>query len=130
MVMIDDCLLDSVMEQAGKSPRLRMNYNFHKSLDAKAQRLLNALKVGTELPIHRHRHTIETYVLLRGKIDVLFYDDRKVLQNRIHLDPKLGLYGLNIPEGQWHTLEVLEDSVLFEVKDGPYILLQEEDMLR
>ena len=130
MVWIDDCLLDSVMEQAGMSPRLRMNYNFHKTLDAKAQRLLNALKVGTELPIHRHRHTIETYVLLRGRIDVLFYDDRKVLQNRIHLDPKRELYGLNIPEGQWHTLEVLEDSVLFEVKDGPYMPLQEEDMLR
>lgn len=130
MVLIDDCLLDSVMEQAAKSPRLRMNCNFHKTLDAKAQRLLNALKVGTELPIHRHRHTIETYVLLRGRIDVLFYDDRKMLQNRIHLDPKRGLYGLNIPEGQWHTLEVLEDSVLFEVKDGPYMPLQEEDMLR
>ena len=66
MKIIDTSLLDSVTEQAIKSPRLRMNHNFHESPDAKSQRLLNALEPGTELPIHRHRHTAETYIVLRG----------------------------------------------------------------
>ena len=63
--MIDEALLNEVTQQARMSPRLRMNYNFHDSLEAKAQRLLNALEPGTILPIHRHPHTAETYLLLR-----------------------------------------------------------------
>lgn len=78
-MLIDKNLLDQVTEQAEKSNRLRMNYNLHDSLDAKAQRLLNALEPGTILPIHRHRHTAETYIVLRGSINVIFYDDNKTI---------------------------------------------------
>ena len=74
-MIIDDDLLNRIAGQAKECNRLRMNYNLHDSLEAKAQRLLNALELGTALPIHRHRHTTETYILLRGCIDVLFYDD-------------------------------------------------------
>ena len=44
MLVIDKELLDGVTAQAKASPRLRMNYNLHETLDAKAQRLLNALE--------------------------------------------------------------------------------------
>lgn len=130
MMIIDKNLLDAVSAQAKRSDRLRMNYNFHDSLDAKAQRLLNALEIGTVLPIHRHQHTAETYLLLRGKLRVIFYNDLGEESSSFHLDPLTGNYGLHIPAGQWHALEVLEkDSVIFEVKDGPYLSLQEEDIM-
>lgn len=130
MKLIDNGLLDEVTRQAKESPRLRMNYNFHKSLDAKAQRLLNALEPGTILPIHRHPHTSETYVLIRGKIRVMFYNDAKEIVESAVLDPLAGVYGIDIPENQWHTLEVLESgSVILEVKDGPYTPITEKDML-
>jgi hypothetical protein len=74
-MLLDDRLLDRVQGEAKASERLRMNFNLHDSLDAKAQRLLNALEPGTILPIHRHPHTAETYILVRGRIDVMFYDD-------------------------------------------------------
>ena len=67
-ILIDHVLLDRVTKAAKESPRLRMNYNFHESLSSPSQRLLNALEPGTVLPIHRHRHTAETYVLLRGRM--------------------------------------------------------------
>ena len=73
MKIIDDSLIDTVVEQAKASPRLRMNYNFHQSLDDKCHRLLNALEVGTEVPIHRHPTKDESFVLLRGKIRVNLY---------------------------------------------------------
>lgn len=88
MRLINETLLDEVTQQAKESPRLRMNHNLHDSLDAKAQRLLNALEPGTVLPIHRHRHTAETYVLLRGKIKVMYYNDRKEETEQVVLDPK------------------------------------------
>lgn len=129
-MIIDENLLNKVSEKAKASDRLRMNFNLHDSLDAKAQRLLNALEIGTDLPIHRHPHTSETYLLLRGKIRVMFYNDNKEETESFMLDPTLGNYGVHIPAGQWHTLEVLEsDSVIFEVKDGPYCPLGKEDIL-
>ena len=129
-MLIDDHLLDEVTERAKASERLRMNYNLHDSLEAKAQRLLNALEPGTLLPVHRHRHTAETYIVLRGVIKVLFYDDNKMLTDAFMVSPQEGSYGVNIPAGQWHTLEVLESgTVIFEVKDGPYIPLGPEDII-
>ena len=131
MQLINESLLNEVTRQAQENPRLRMNHNFHDSLDAKAQRLLNALEPGTLLPIHRHPHTAETYLLLRGKIKVLYYNDQKELMETVVLEPKSGNYGIHIPKNQWHTLEVLESSsVIFEVKDGPYTPLEEKDVLK
>ncbi|MDE5686949.1 MAG: WbuC family cupin fold metalloprotein [Paramuribaculum sp.] len=126
---IDDRLLDEVTEQAAESPRLRMNYNLHDSLDAKAQRLINVLLPGTILPIHRHCHTAETYILLRGRMNVVFYNEMGGETDRFELDPVNGNYGVQIPAGQWHTIEVVEPSAIFEVKDGPYTPLRPEDML-
>lgn len=130
-MIIDKKLLDNVSTKAKASDRLRMNFNLHDSLDAKAQRLLNALEIGTVLPIHRHRHTAETYILLRGKIRVMFYNEMGGETESFLLDPLSGNYGVQIPISQWHTLEVLEDdSVIFEVKDGPYAALEPEDLMK
>lgn len=128
-ILINKGLLEEVSAKARQSERLRMNFNLHDSLDAKAQRLLNALEPGTVLPIHRHRHTAETYLLLKGRIDVMFYNDLGEEVERHALDPQTENYGVHIPKGQWHTLEVKEPAVIFEVKDGPYRPLDEEDIL-
>ena len=131
MKIIDSQLLAAVTEQAKNSPRLRMNYNFHESMDSKSHRLLNALEMGTELPIHRHQHTAETYILLQGSIKVLFYNEKKELIDATVLNPLEGKFGIDIPAGQFHTIEILENgSVIFEVKDGPYTPLEEKDILR
>lgn len=130
MQLINNILLDEVSEKAVHSPRLRMNYNLHDSLEAKAQRLLNALEPGTQLPVHRHPHTAETYILLRGRINVLFYTEDEQVQERQELSVASGIYGVHIPAGQWHTLEVLESgTVIFEVKDGPYTPLTEDNIM-
>ncbi len=128
-MILDDTLLDDLEAKAKQSPRLRMNLNLHDSLDSKAQRLLNALMPGTVIPIHRHRHTAETYAILRGRMFVVFYDSMGGAVERILLDSRSGHYGVHIPKGQWHAVEVIEPSVILEVKDGPYMPLQPEDTL-
>ena len=128
-MIIDNKLLDEITTKASESPRLRMNFNLHDSLDAKAQRLINVLLPGTELPIHRHRHTAETYILLRGLMNVVFYDDKAQPIATYTLNPLTGNYGVQIPAGQWHTVEIIEPSAIFEVKDGPYTPLAQEDIL-
>lgn len=129
-MLVDNKLLDQICVQAKANSRLRMNYNLHETADSKAQRLFNALEPGTLLPIHRHQHTAETYILIRGRIDVMFYNNQGIEVERFVLNPMDGNYGVHIPKGQWHTLEVLEsDTVIFEVKDGPYAPLGPEDIM-
>lgn len=127
---LDKELLDSITQKAKESPRLRMNHNLHDSLDSKVQRLFNALEPGTVLPIHRHQNTDETYILIRGKIEVIFYDNKKNITDRFIVCQEDGIFGVHIPKNTWHTLEVLESgSVIFEVKEGPYQPISENDIL-
>ena len=100
MQIIDQLLLDKVTDEAQSNPRLRMNHNFHDSDDAPVQRLLNALEPGTQIPVHRHSLTDETYVLLRGKIRVMVYDKEGLETKSALLDPLNGRYGIHIPAGQ------------------------------
>ena len=130
MQLIDKTLLDSVTTLAKQNPRLRMNYNFHQDLGEKVQRLLNAMEPGTVLPVHRHPYTDETYIILRGKLDVHAYNDKKELIATYRLDPREGKYGISMPAGSWHNVEVLESgTVIFELKEGPYAPLEKDDMM-
>ena len=121
-MVIDTILLDKVSEQAKASPRLRMNYNFHQSLDEKCHRFLNAVEPGTEVPIHKHPTKDETFVILRGKVRVTTHnDDGSIIEDNM-LCPEEGMYGVNIPKGVWHTIEALaSNSVIFECKEGPFV---------
>lgn len=131
MKLIDKSLLDTVTSGAKESNRLRMNYNFHDSLNAPCQRLLNALEPETIVPIHRHQHTSETYILLRGKLRMMFYNDDKEIIEETVLSSESTNYGIHIPAGVWHAMEVLASgTVIFETKDGPYMPIQECDILK
>lgn len=122
MEIINNALLNELTVKASESERLRMNHNFHDSNESKSQRLLNALEPGTVIPLHKHDNTAETYIVLRGSIRVDFYNSADSITESTVIDPLKGTYGIDIPAGQLHTLEVLKNgTVIFECKDGPYI---------
>ena len=130
-MILDTKFLDELTEKAKESPRLRMNYNLHDSLDSKAQRLFNGLEPGTDLPIHRHVETSETYILIRGALRVSLLDDNKNVIESAELNLNKGVFGFQIPANTWHKVEVMESgTVIFEVKDGPYTRLTEKDILK
>lgn len=138
--LFDKNFLDSLLAQAAESPRLRQNYDLRNSSEDTSQRMLNALLPDTEVSIHRHEATAETVVCLRGKLEEIFYEEleeyasdalsnigevvrKRTLRevSRQLLCPAEGLYGMQIPAGTWHTVNVLEPSIIFEAKDGSYI---------
>ena len=121
-MIINKALLDKVSEQAKNSPRLRMNFNFHQSLDDKCHRMLNAIEPGSDIPIHRHPDKDESFVVLRGKVRSTTYNDNGSVIESVVLCQEDGLYGVDIPKGVWHKLESLESgSVVFECKEGPFV---------
>ena len=129
-MIIDKILLDKVTDQAKKSPRLRMNFNFHQSLDEKCHRFLNAVEPGTEVPIHKHPTKDETFVILRGKVRVTTHNDDGSIIEDIVLCAEEGRYGVNIPKGVWHTIEAMEsNSCIFECKEGPFVPHEKDGIL-
>lgn len=129
-ILIDNSLLDNITSQAKESPRLRMNFNLHESYNSNAQKMINALEPGTKISIHRHKKNSESYIVLRGAIKVYLYNDDKTLKESYLLDPCDGSYGLEIPAGVFHNLEVIANgTAIFEAKDGPYIPIGPEDTL-
>lgn len=115
-----------LLEQAKDNPRLRQALDLRTTSDDQSQRLLNALIPGTLVPIHRHPTTTETAVILYGHIDEIYYDNEGHEIERHSL--RVG-DGLQIPVGQFHTVEVHEPSILLEIKDGAYAPAKPEDMI-
>ena len=117
---INKDFLGKLFEQAVVNPRLRQNLDLRTSTNDNSQRMLNALLPGTVVPIHRHPQSTENVFLLCGKIVEVICDENGNEIERIHLDPTIGNYGCVVPQGAWHTVEVLEPSVIYEAKDGKY----------
>ena len=128
---ITQAILDDLTAKAKSSPRLRMNMDLRNSADDQSQRMLNAIEPGSPLPIHRHKHTSETVVCLRGRLVWEYYDElERICTETIELTPNGKTVALNIPAGQWHTVRALESgSVILEMKEGAYEPTGPEDIL-
>lgn len=120
MIQIDKKLINDLFDKAIVSDRKRMNYGLRTSASDNSQRMLNALLPGTVVPIHRHPNSNENVLLLCGKLVEILYDSEGNETERIQLDPSVGNFGCVVPAGAWHTVEVLEPSVIYETKDGKY----------
>ena len=142
---INKQLLKVLFAEAKENQRLRQNFDLRTSPADTSQRMLNALLPGTVVPIHRHKDTAETVICLCGKLDEVIYEEVVSYENdtddfqkgmnvqdvarkveyrevqRIHLNPTETKYGCQVPKGAWHTVEVIEPSVIFEAKDGAYV---------
>ena len=123
-------LLDTLTAQAKENPRLRQAFDLRTTPNDSSQRILNAVEPGTILPIHRHRGSTETIIVLRGKVVQHYYNDAGEKTASYVLAPQSAKVGMSVPVGQWHALESLEEgSVIFESKDGAYQPLSAEDIL-
>lgn len=139
--LINKDLLKDLHQEAAESPRLRMNFDLRTTSADTSQRMLNALEVGTKVPIHRHLKTSETVICLEGCLDWVFYEelpnmdaggpihDDEIAQDesnfieiaRFRVCPREGQFGIQVPLGAWHSVVVHEPSTILEAKDGPYI---------
>jgi hypothetical protein len=138
--LINDELLSALHEKAKNSERLRQNFDLRTTPADTSQRMLNALEPGTRVPIHRHLKTSESVICLEGCLDWIFYEELPTVDTggpihdgettadetqfkevaRFRVCPREGTYGIQVPLGKWHTIEVHEPSTIFEAKDGAY----------
>lgn len=130
-MVITQSLLDQLTGQAKNSLRLRMDLDLRDSEEDGSQRMFKAIEPGSPEIIHRHRHTSETVVCIRGRVDVEFYDElERVCTDSFVLTPNGTYVAVNVPAGQWHGIRAVESgSVVLTMKDGKYEQLSDADIL-
>jgi cupin fold WbuC family metalloprotein len=130
MVVIDRQLLSRVSSEAKASARLRKNYNFHSEYSDPTNRMLNAFEPGTYVQPHKHEtpDKWEVFILLTGKSLVLRFDNSGNIIDHVILDHAQGIYGVELPAREWHTvLSLAPGTVLYEVKPGPYVPIDDKN---
>jgi cupin fold WbuC family metalloprotein len=130
VIIINRQLVSSVSEEAKKSARLRKNLNFHADLADPVNRMLNAFEPGTYVRPHKHESPdkCEVFLILTGKALALRFNDAGAIIDHVILDSAQGIYGVEFPPREWHTIVALApETVLYEVKPGPYTPINDKN---
>lgn len=130
MKIIDRKLLDEISSGARVNPRLRKNLNIHPDDGFPAHRLLNAIEPESYIRPHRHLDPLkdETFIILRGKLGIIVFDDDGRISSKILIDPQGENLGVDVPAGVFHTaISLAEGTIFFEAKAGPYLPLTADE---
>jgi len=120
--------VESALALSRGSGRRRANLNLHPTLDDPIQRFLNVLQPDSYVRPHRHEaDRFELFLVLAGRAAAILFDAAGAVIETVALAPD-ATRAVEIPGGRWHTLLALApDTVLFEVKPGPYRPLTDKD---
>ena len=121
MKLINKELIDQTLRKAAASDRLRTNFNLHDSPDDSVQRYLIATTKDSYFRPHRHPMNAEVAIVLRGRFDIIVFDDGGQVTERHTLAPATDMTGFEMAENTWHCwLPLSDEGCFFEVKPGPY----------
>jgi len=126
--LVNRALFGELIERARRSPRLRINHNFHASTEDNPHRFLNVMVKGTYVAPHRHLDPpkAESFLVLEGEVAFFIFDDSgRVVRTEVVGGERMGI---DLAPGVWHTLTPLsEHAVCYEVKPGPYSAANDKD---
>ncbi len=121
MKIINTTIINDLLNNADVSSRRRSNYNIHESPQDPIQRYLVASKIDSYFRPHRHQSKSELAFVVRGKFDLMVFDDSARVTDRISLGSDSENMGFELPPNVWHSwIPMIDDSIFLEVKEGPY----------
>jgi cupin fold WbuC family metalloprotein len=123
MIHIDHTITDPLIHEARQIDRKRRNFNFHQNASDRVHRMLHAMEPETFVQPHKHENPdkIEAFLVLKGRVAAIEYDDNGEITDWMLLDPLTGSFGMEVPAKTWHSLICLESgTIVYEVKDGPW----------
>ena len=130
VVVMSEALMSEAVSKSQESPRKRIILPFHKDHDASLHRMMNVMQPGTYIRPHRHSNPpkAESIILVRGGLWFVTFTEHGDLDGSWLLQPGLGDFGVDIMPGVFHSFLVTEpDTVIFEVKPGPYVKASDKD---
>jgi cupin fold WbuC family metalloprotein len=121
MKIFSRTLLDELAAKASASPRKRANHNIHASPTDTVQRFFIAADRATYFRPHRHLTRSELALVLRGRFEVVTFDDDGHVTGRHAVGEDTTGIGFETPRETWHTVIACSDGATFlEIKEGPY----------
>src|SRR5262249_48254665 len=121
MRLLPRTLLDELAARAAASPRARAHHNIHATPEDPVQRFLVVARPHSYFRPHRHASRSELALVVRGRLDVLTFDDHGRVTERYAVGEGTESLAYETPQGTWHTVLPGPDGMAFlEVKQGPY----------
>jgi cupin fold WbuC family metalloprotein len=121
MKLLSRAVLDELAATATASPRKRAHLNLHESPSDLLQRFFVAADRDTYIRPHRHRTKAELALVVRGRFDILTFDDSGTVVARWTVGEGTDSLGYEAALMTWHTVVSRVDGAVFlEVKEGPY----------
>lgn len=130
VTVLSHALMQEAIAQSRQSPRRRIICPFHQSAGDNLHRMLNAIQPHSYIQPHRHLNPpkAESIVVLQGSVCYLTFSDAGAVDQRYVLGANRPSFGVDTQPGIFHTFLALEeDTVLFEVKPGPYEKSSDKD---
>jgi cupin fold WbuC family metalloprotein len=119
--LVPHALLDELAAKAATSPRARAHHNIHATPADPVQRFLVVAQGDSYFRPHRHASRSELALLVRGRLDVLIFDERGRVLARHPVGEKSASLAYETPQGVWHTVVPVSGGCAFlEIKEGPY----------
>jgi len=120
---------EQLLNAAARSHRLRTHANVHDSYADQCQKLFNAICIDSY--IRPHRHSLdpkeECLIAVRGLFGLIEFSEYGSIESITlfgseKYSQKLSIAsGVELSAGVWHTVvSLVKDSILFEVKSGPF----------
>jgi cupin fold WbuC family metalloprotein len=123
LFVLERKLLESSSQYARESPRKRVIVPFHRSLEDPLHRMLNAVQPETYVRPHRHREPAkaEAWVVLRGSLLFFTFEETGAVAESLVIGSEAPAFGVDLVPGIYHSfLALAPDTVIYEVKTGPY----------
>ena len=124
IAVVDAATLQSLRALAAAAPLRRSRLCLHRPSDDLIQEMVIAFAQDSYVRVHRHRHKSESFHVLEGVLQVVFFNDEGVETRRIRLgDSASGLPSLyRLSCDAWHTVLVETESVIIhETTNGPFV---------
>jgi cupin fold WbuC family metalloprotein len=121
MKLLPHALLDELAAKAAAASRGRAHYNIHATPAERVQRFLVVAQPDSYFRPHRHATKSELAVLLRGRVDILTFDERGRVTARYGAGENAAGLAYETPQDTWHTLVPgVAGCAFLEIKEGPY----------
>ena len=122
-IYIDRKKLDELKILAQKDPNKRARICLHKDDGEMIQEMIIAFCKDSYIRPHRHIDKSESYHIIEGRIEIIFYNDNGIEIDKVVLSDKIDEHPFlfRISNSAWHTVVPKSDFVIIhEVTKGPF----------
>ncbi len=124
LMLVDQKVIEFLKHQARVVSRRRARLCAHPSPEAEQHDMLIVSHRDTYVAPHRHMNKTESFLILEGMADALFFDEQGVLAETVPMGPAGSgrPFFYRMPKARFHSLFIESELLVFvESTKGPFV---------